>query len=165
VAHESSPRGFVLPAVFRSLYDRSSFAGAGLVNHRLLPGDTQADCCPVIERPSPTASSAMSAGQSLAQFQYQSGKAGEVLEFLKRTRSELRMLRKARVFRDKVQIFDINGDWFEVTGIGYPDADVVPVLDAVNTAFNRDTIHKPTPDEYKEFKTGRRYTWALDRVM
>jgi hypothetical protein len=107
----------------------------------------------------------MSAGQSLAQFQYLSGQVGAVLEFLKRTRSELRMLRKARVFLDKVQIFDINGDWFEVNGIGYPDADIVPVLDAVNTAFNRDTIHKPTPDDYKEFKTGRRYTWALDRVM
>jgi len=107
----------------------------------------------------------MSAGKSLAQFQYLSGQVGDVLEFLKRTRNELRMLRKTWVFRDKVQIFDVNGDWFEVTGIGYPDADVIPVLDAVNTAFNRESIHKPIADEYKEFKTGRRYTWAADRVM
>jgi hypothetical protein len=98
-------------------------------------------------------------------MRYQVGQVAEVLEFLKRTRSELRMLRKAYVFRDKVQVFDVNGDWFEVGGIGYPDPEVVPVLDAVNTAFNRQTIHNPTADEYKEFKTGRRYTWALDRVM
>jgi hypothetical protein len=107
----------------------------------------------------------MSAGRCLAEIQYAPGKVEEVLEFLKRTRSELRMLRKAFVYRDKVQVYDVNGDWFEVNGVGYPDADVVPVLDAVNTAFNRDTIHRPTEDAYKEFKTGRRYTWAADRVM
>jgi hypothetical protein len=107
----------------------------------------------------------MSAGRRLAEIRYEPGQLNDVLEFLKRTRSELRMLRKAYVFRDKVQVIDVNGDWFEVVGVGYPDADVVPVLDAVNTAFNRETIHKPTEDEYKEFKTGRRYTWAADRVM
>ena len=107
----------------------------------------------------------MIAGKCLAEIRYEAGQVNEVLEFLKRTRSELRMLRKTYVFRDKVRIFDVNGDWFEVSGIGYPDADVVPVLDAVNTAFNRETIHKPVDAEYKEFKTGRRYTWALDRVM
>jgi len=107
----------------------------------------------------------MIAGRCLAEIRYQSGRVDDVLEFLKRTRSELRMLRKAYVYRDKVQVYDVNGDWFEVAGVGYPDADVVPVLDAVNTAFNRETIHKPTEDDYKEFKTGRRYTWAADRVM
>ena len=107
----------------------------------------------------------MIAGKCLAETRYEAGQVNEVLEFLKRTRSELRMLRKTYVFSDKVQVFDINGDWFEVSGIGYPDADVVRILDAVNTAFNRQTIHKPTRDEYKEFKTGRRYTWAADRVM
>jgi hypothetical protein len=98
-------------------------------------------------------------------MRYSAGQINEVLEFLKRTRSELRMLRKAYVYRDKVQVIDVNGDWFEVSGVGYPDAEVVPVLDAINTAYNRDTIHKSTADDYKEFKTGRRYTWAADRVM
>jgi hypothetical protein len=107
----------------------------------------------------------MSAGRCLADIRYQPGQVNDVLEFLKRTRSELRMLRKTYVYRDKVQVFDVNGDWFEVVGVGYPDADVVPVLDAVNTAFNRETIHNATEDAYKEFKTGRRYTWAADRVM
>jgi hypothetical protein len=107
----------------------------------------------------------MIAGKCLAEFRFEAGQVNDVLEFLKRTRSELRMLRKAYVFRDKVQIFDVNGDWFEVVGIGYPDPDVISVLDAINTAFNRETIHKVVDNEYKEFKTGRRYTWALDRVM
>ncbi len=107
----------------------------------------------------------MTAGRCLAEFRFETGQINEVLEFLKRTRSELRMLRKAFVYRDKVRIFDVNGDWFEVSGVGYPDSEVAPVLDAVNTAFNRETIHRPTEDEYKEFKTGRRYTWAADRVM
>lgn len=107
----------------------------------------------------------MSRGNCVASHRYESGKLNEVLEFLKRIRSELRITRKAHVFKDRVRIIDINGDWFEVEGIGWPDADVVAVLTAVNTAFNKDTIHNPTNDEYKEFNTGRRYTWALDRVM
>jgi len=107
----------------------------------------------------------MSAGRSIAEIRYENGRVEEVLEFLKRTRSELRMLRKTRVYRDRVQVIDVNGDWFEVSGIGYPDLDVVPVLIAVNTNFNKDTIHKPTDDECKEFLTGRRYAWAADRVM
>ena len=107
----------------------------------------------------------MSSGTCLAQFKYEPGRLEESLQFLKRTRSELRMLRRVEVSKERFLVYDVNGDWFEVTGIGYPDADIIPVLDAVNTAFNRDTIHKPTNDEFKEFKTGRRYTWALDRVM
>jgi len=81
----------------------------------------------------------------------------QTLEFLKRIRSELG--------KEWVRIVDVNGDWFEVQGVGYPDADVVPVLRAVNTAFNRETIHAETSDAFKEFKTGRRYAWAADRVM
>jgi hypothetical protein len=38
-------------------------------------------------------------------------------------------------------------------------------LRAVNTAFDPATIHEPTEAEYKEFFTGRRHTWAEDRVM
>jgi hypothetical protein len=87
------------------------------------------------------------------------------LEFLKRTRWELRSLRKVFVWKDRLQIFDINGDSFELTGVGYADADIVPLLQAVNTAFDPTTIHEPTPLEYKEFKTGRRHNWAEDRVM
>lgn len=107
----------------------------------------------------------MSAGKALASFHFEPGKLDEVLEFLKRTRSELRMIRKSRTYRDRVMIIDVNGDWFEITGVGYPDPEVIAVLQAVNAAFNRDTIHNPTNDEYKEFGAGRRYTWAADRVM
>jgi hypothetical protein len=86
-------------------------------------------------------------------------------EFLKRTRWELRTLRKARVWKDRLQVFDVNGDYFEVVGVGYPDADVVPLLRAVNAAFDPATIHDPTEQEYKELLTGRRHPWAEDRVM
>ena len=107
----------------------------------------------------------MSAGRAVAEHRWEPERLQDVLEFLKRTRSELRMLRKVRVSREWVRIFDINGDWFEVSGVGYADADVIPILVAVNTPFNRDTIHEPTNAEYKEFITSRRYPWAADRVM
>ncbi len=104
-------------------------------------------------------------GRAIAELRFEPGKFDEVLAFLKRTRSELRMLRKVRVSRDWVRVIDVNGDWFEVSGVGYSDADVVAVLKAVNTPFNPETIHQPTPDEFKEFLTSRRYCWAADRVM
>jgi len=87
------------------------------------------------------------------------------LEFLKRTRWELRSLRKVRVWTDRLQILDVNGDYFEVRGIGYLQAEIVPLLRAVNTAFDPLTIHNPTEQEYKELATGRRHPWAEDRVM
>jgi hypothetical protein len=101
----------------------------------------------------------------LATHDYQPGRLDAALEFLKRTRSELRTLRKVRVYRDRLEVIDVNGDRFEVRGLGWPDADVVPILDAVNTAYKRETIHAPVDADYKEFNTGRRYAWAADRVM
>ena len=104
-------------------------------------------------------------GRAVAEHRFEPERLTETLEFLKRTRSELRMLRKVRVSHEWVRIFDVNGDWFEVSGVGYADADVIAILNAVNTPFNRDTIHEPISAEYKEFLAGRRYAWAADRVM
>jgi hypothetical protein len=101
----------------------------------------------------------------LATFDYSPGQLDAALEFLKRTRWELRSLRFVRVWKDRLQIFDINGDFFEIRGVGYPNADIVPLLNAVNTAFDPTKIHDETALEFKELKTGRRYTWAQDRVM
>jgi hypothetical protein len=87
------------------------------------------------------------------------------LEFLKRTRAELRTVNKVRVWKDRLQVIDVNKDCFEIRGVGYEHPDVVALLQAVNTAFNPDTIHAPVDAEYKEFGAGRRYPWAYDRVM
>lgn len=103
--------------------------------------------------------------QPLATHDYAPGGLEAVREFVKRTRSELRMLRKVRLWKGQLHIIDINKDYFEVRGIGYLDAEVVPLLRMINTAFNPQTIHDPTEQEYKEFDTGRRHPWAEDRVM
>ena len=91
--------------------------------------------------------------------------ANAAFEFLKRTRWDLRQLRKVYVYRDRFQVIDVNGDCLEVRGVGYPDAAIVDLLRAVNTAFDPQTIHNPTDAEFKEFATGRRHAWAEDRVM
>jgi hypothetical protein len=101
----------------------------------------------------------------LATHDYTPGGLDAALAFLKRTRSELRTLRKVRVWKDKIHIIDVNKDFFEIRGIGHGDADVVPLLRNINTAFDPQTIHEPTHLEYKEFDTGRRHPWAEDRVM
>jgi hypothetical protein len=103
--------------------------------------------------------------EPLAIHDYTPGGLEAAREFLKRTRSELRALRKVRLWRDKLHIIDVNKDYFEVRGIGYPDADIVPLLRMINTAYNPQTLHDATTLEYKEFDTGRRHPWAEDRVM
>ena len=101
----------------------------------------------------------------LATHDYTPGGLNATLEFLKRTRSELRTLRKVRVWKDKWHVIDVNKDYFEIRGIGYGDADIVLLLRNINTAFDPKKIHEPTDLEYKEFDTGRRHPWAEDRVM
>jgi hypothetical protein len=101
----------------------------------------------------------------LATLDHVPGGIETALEFLKRTRNELRTLRKVHVYRDRLQVIDVNGDYFEIRGVGFVDADIVPLLRNLNTAFNPETIHAEITQEYKEFKTGRRHCWAEDRVM
>ena len=100
-----------------------------------------------------------------ATFDYAPGEVGAALEFVKRTRAELRSLRSVRIWKDRVHILDVNKDVFEIRGIGYEDADIVPILRMINAAFDPEKIHAPTDQEYKEFDTGRRHAWAEDRVM
>jgi hypothetical protein len=101
----------------------------------------------------------------LATHRHENGQLDHTLAFLKRIRSELRETRRVQVADAWLRIFDVNGDCFEVTGIGYGDADIVPVLNALNTVYRPDSIHQPIDRPYKEFKTGKRRPWAEDRVM
>ena len=107
----------------------------------------------------------MSQHEPLASFHYESGRLDEALAFLKRTRDELRELRMVRVWTDRFAVFDVNHDAFEIDGLGYQDEDIRQVLDAVNAVYKHETIHAPATGKYKEFRTGRRYPWAQDRVM
>jgi hypothetical protein len=101
----------------------------------------------------------------LAVHDYRPGGLDPAMEFLKRTRSELRLLRMVRVGKDFLRIFDVNGDSFEIRDLGYADADLIPLLQSINAVYNPNTIHEHTAAEYKEFKTGRCRPWAEDRVM
>ena len=101
----------------------------------------------------------------LASIDFPSTNLTEALEFLKRTRNELRMLRKVRVWTDRFRVYDVNGDCFEIRGVGYPHEEIRPLLDAVHTAYNPESVHEPFSGLFKEFKTGKRRPWAEDRVM
>lgn len=107
----------------------------------------------------------MPATEPLATHDYEPGEVEAVLEFLKRTRNELRMLRKVRIGTERIQVFDVNGDYFEIRGIGYADTDAAVVLTSIGANFKPEYLHQPVADPYKEYKTGRRYPWAQDRVM
>jgi hypothetical protein len=100
-----------------------------------------------------------------ATHQFTPGGLEAATAFLKRTRSELRSLRRVHVWKDHFHVIDINQDFFEILGIGYLDTDIIPLLRMINAAYNPKTIHEPIEAEYKEFDTGRRHAWAEDRVM
>ena len=101
----------------------------------------------------------------LATHDFAEGGLESALAFFHRTRLELRTLRMVRVSTDWVRLFDVNGDFFELQGLGYLDADIAAVLKSFDTPFNPESIHTPIDAPFKEFKTGRRYPWAADRVM
>ena len=86
-------------------------------------------------------------------------------QFLRSTRWSLREPRMVRVGKDWYRLIDVNKDFVEIRGIGYPDSEIVSLLRGVNAAFDPETIHEPTDQEYKEFLTGRRFPWAHDRVL
>ena len=71
------------------------------------------------------------------------GELDATLDFLKQTRDKLRELRLAHVGENWVRAIDVNGDACEIKGFGYRDAEIIPVLNALNAVFNKDTIHKP----------------------
>ncbi|MFO0891612.1 MAG: hypothetical protein U0790_21015 [Isosphaeraceae bacterium] len=101
----------------------------------------------------------------LAVHHHSAAELAATLEFLKRTRAELRQLRRVLAWKDRLQVHDVNRDVFEVVDLGYDHPDIVAVLDHLNAAFDPRTIHLPAPAEYKEFNLGRCRPWAEDRVM
>ncbi|MEX2092659.1 MAG: hypothetical protein WD971_08275 [Pirellulales bacterium] len=103
--------------------------------------------------------------EPLSTHDFADGGLEAAIAFFRRTRNELRTLRFVRVSTEWVRLFDVNGDYFELRRLGYLDADVAPVLRSFDTPFDPERIHLPIDAPYKEFKTGRRYPWAADRVM
>jgi hypothetical protein len=101
----------------------------------------------------------------LASHVHEPGGLPQTLDFLKRTRSELRPLRRVCVWKDRVHVCDVNRDAFEIIGLGYPDSDIIAVFHEINAAYDPQTVHLPTDAEFKEFNLGRRHPWAEDRVM
>ena len=75
-------------------------------------------------------------------------------EFVKRTYAELRLLRKVRVWKDKLHIIDVNKDYFEIRGIGYPDADNRP--DHVSRSCRSDPGLPGAAAERREHRSGDR---------
>jgi hypothetical protein len=57
----------------------------------------------------------------LATHDFADGGLNAAILFFRRTREELRMLRMVRVSTQWVRLFDINGDYFELRGLGYSD--------------------------------------------
>ena len=104
-------------------------------------------------------------GTILATHVHEPGGLRQTLDFLKRTRSELRQLRRVLVGQDRLRVCDVNGDAFEIVGLGYADPDIIALLNSINTAYDPQTLHLPTLAEFKEFKLGRCHPRAEDRVM
>ena len=64
----------------------------------------------------------------LATHNYADGGLETALTFFHRTRNELRALQMVRVSTEWVRLFDVNGDYFELRGLGYLEENIIPVL-------------------------------------
>jgi hypothetical protein len=100
-----------------------------------------------------------------ASHRHEPGGVKSTLEFLKRTRSELRQLRRVCVWTDRLRIYDVNGDVFEIEALGYLDSEIIPVLDSLNAAYDPQSVHAAPTADPKEYRLGRCRPWAEDRVM
>jgi hypothetical protein len=101
----------------------------------------------------------------LASYDYTPGGLQTALDFLKRTRAELRIVRAVQAWKDRILVIDVNKDCFEIRGLGYADAEIVPLLQEVSAAYDPDRVHVPPAGEFKEFPAGRCHPWAEDRAM
>ena len=100
---------------FSKHFDREGHPSETLVRAGRPPGELARP--PGTRRPEVTRS--MTA--PLAVHEYRQGGMEAALEFLKRTRAELRLLRMVRLGQDFVRVYDVNGDSFEIRGLGYAD--------------------------------------------
>lgn len=105
-------------------------------------------------------------GQLVMTLDWPDGQSGQVPGLFHTLRTQLREWRFVRLWRDRLAVIDINGDYIYIEGLGYASPDIHHVLKAIGTAYNTQTIHdEPARGDYKQFKTGRRHPWAEDRVM
>jgi len=68
----------------------------------------------------------------LATHHHEAGGLDQTVDFLKRTRSELRQLRRVLVGEDRLRVCDVNGDAFEIVGLGYADPDIIALLNSIS---------------------------------
>ena len=95
---------------------------------------------------------------------HQPDRLTDTIDFLKQARWELREWRRVELTPTSFSLFDVNGDFLRIDGIGYDDAEVVTLLRAVNAAYDPETLQTPSSMP-KEYFTGRRHPWANDRAM
>lgn len=105
-------------------------------------------------------------GQLVRTLAWPQERAGEIPGLFHTLRTQLREWRFVRLWKDRLAVIDINGDYITIDGLGYASPDVHQILRAIGAAYNTQTIHDgPARGDFKEFKTPRRHPWAEDRVM
>ena len=86
----------------------------------------------------------------------------ELIQFLRRERNKLRLLRKLVVSRDNTVIRDVNGEGIEFPGLTYGCAVLDELLRELGIVFPFKTLHDPesTPDGIREFVLSACWTWG-----
>jgi hypothetical protein len=72
---------------------------------------------------------------------------------------------RVRVERGRTTIIDINRDEFVVEGLGYGDANLIPLLRDLGAAFDPQELHRVSPDDptAREFPLSRAWAWGAER--
>ena len=107
--------------------------------------------------------------EPLAIHEHQAGELGKTLDFLEDEESELLWLgrhfgRKARLWKDKLQVIDVNGKFIEVRGLAGLHDDVKAILGRWGARHEPGTVHELPADGYREFWQIGEAPWPSDEL-
>jgi hypothetical protein len=98
-------------------------------------------------------------------YRYDPGDPDVIRKILLAQRRGFNTANRARVERGRTSILDINGDAFVIEGLGYGDANLVPLLQSLGAAFNPQELRRLGPDESvtREYPLSRAWAWGAER--
>ena len=98
-------------------------------------------------------------------YRYTPAEPDAVRQILKAQRRGFNTANRVRIERDRTVIIDINKDEFTIQGLGFGDANLLPLLGALGAACDPQEIHRlDGSSPPREFSLSRAWAWGAERT-
>ncbi len=106
------------------------------------------------------------ADNAKAPMRYDRDEPDILAKILQRQRRGFNKANRVRVGPDEVVIYDINGDSFTVTGLGYGDPKLIELLIHLGASFDPRRLGEIPADDPKvrEYELSRSWAWGAERT-